>query len=106
MQHATFTIPSIQSVSDGDISTWQDGTAQVDTIHLKKTGPGTEDDPAGDYDLNQVLQYSYLNGYPTFIQQLENINRLLHGEPVYTDSKVYITCGSVDGTSFGFDKIS
>jgi len=96
MQHATFTMPSLEALSSGDVAGWQNGTAATETIHLKKTGPGTENDPEGILDLNQVLQYGLSNGFPGFIQQLQELNELVHGKSI-ADASVYISCGNTDG---------
>ncbi len=100
MQHSTFTIPTLSALSSGDVAAWQNGTAETETFHLKKTGPGTENDPAGILDLNQVLQYGLSNGFPVFIQQLAELNELVHGKAT-ADASVYISCGNTDGEHLG-----
>ena len=96
MQHATFTLPTLEAIATGDVQSWVDGTAATEQIHLKKTGQGTEDDEGGILDLNDVLQYGLANGFSEFIGQLSELNELLHGKTI-SDASVYITCGNTDG---------
>jgi aromatic amino acid aminotransferase I len=95
MQHATFTMPSLSAL-DGDVESWQTGQAPTELIHLKKTGPGTENDEEGILDLNQVLQYGLSNGFPQFVSQLTELNELVHGKTI-ADASVYVSCGNTDG---------
>lgn len=96
MQHATFTLPTLESISTGSVKDWVEGTAATDFIHLKKTGPGTEGDEGGVLDLNDVLQYGLANGFSEFADQLQELNELLHGRTI-SDASVYISCGNTDG---------
>lgn len=97
MQHATFTLPTLQSISSGSVSDWVSGIALTETIHLRKTGPGTENDQGGILDLNDVLQYGLANGFSEFAEQLQELNELLHGRRKIADASVYISCGNTDG---------
>ncbi|KAL7424089.1 hypothetical protein Q5752_001674 [Cryptotrichosporon argae] len=97
MQHATFTLPSLSALT-GDVAAWQAGETETSKIHLKKTGPGTEGDPAGLLDLNDVLQYGLSNGYPVLLRQLSELNTLVHGRAT-ADAAVYISLGNTDGVS-------
>nr|XP_019051283.1 hypothetical protein I302_01732 [Kwoniella bestiolae CBS 10118]OCF30213.1 hypothetical protein I302_01732 [Kwoniella bestiolae CBS 10118] len=97
MSHATFTLPKLSTLN-GDVQDWQQGEAVTEEIHLKKTGPGTESDEGGILDLNDILQYGLSNGYPELIDQLEELNELLHGKTI-SDSSIYITLGNTDGVS-------
>ncbi|GFZ49099.1 hypothetical protein JCM24511_06849 [Saitozyma sp. JCM 24511] len=90
-------MPSLSSL-DGDVESWQTGEAQTELIHLKKTGPGTENDEEGILDLNQVLQYGLSNGFPQFVSQLTELNELVHGKTI-ADASVYVSCGNTDGKS-------
>lgn len=99
MQHATFTLPTLEAIATGDVQSWVDGTAATEQIHLKKTGKGTEDDEGGILDLNDVLQYGLANGFSEFIGQLSELNELLHGKTI-SDASVYITCGNTDGALY------
>ncbi|RSH87373.1 Aromatic/aminoadipate aminotransferase 1 [Saitozyma podzolica] len=98
LKHATFTMPTIESISSGSLESWKDGTADTEDFHLKKTGPGTEDDPAGVFDLNDVLQYGLSNGFPELIELLEELNECIHGR-VLKDAGLFVTCGGTDGIS-------
>jgi aromatic amino acid aminotransferase I len=98
MQHATFTMPKLSALAEGNVEAWQNGTAPTEVFHLKKTGPGTEGDPAGILDLNQVLQYGLSDGFPEFVAQLAELNELLHGKAI-ADASVYVSCGNTDGGS-------
>lgn len=100
MQHATFTLPALASLT-GDVASWQQGTAATATAHLKKVGPGTEAAPSGVLDLNVVLQYGLTNGFPGLIDKLERLNELLHGR-VHADHAVFLTLGNTDGVSKTF----
>ncbi|WVR08403.1 hypothetical protein IAU60_005458 [Kwoniella sp. DSM 27419] len=100
MSHATYTLPKLETLN-GDVSDWQDGTAPTELIHLKKTGPGTENDHGGILDLNTILQYGLSNGYPELIKQLEELNYLLHGKAI-SDASIYVTLGNTDGVSKAF----
>jgi aromatic amino acid aminotransferase I len=96
MKHATFTMPTVESISSGSLESWKNGTADTEDFHLKKTGPGTEDDPAGVFDLNDVLQYGLSNGFPRLIELLEELNECIHGR-VLKDAGLFVTCGGTDG---------
>ena len=98
MSHATFTMPTLASIAGGSVDDWKAGTAACETFHLKKTGPGTEDDVAGIYDLNEILQYGLSNGFPKFMNSLLELNEAIHGRTI-VDASVYITCGNTDGVS-------
>ncbi|ORY25323.1 pyridoxal phosphate-dependent transferase [Naematelia encephala] len=97
MQHATFTLPTFQSL-DGDVTAWRTGKAPTEILHLKKTGPGTEEDEEGILDLNQVLQYGLSNGFSTLVDGLAELNELIHGKSI-ADASLYISCGNTDGVS-------
>ncbi|WOO77834.1 L-tyrosine:2-oxoglutarate aminotransferase atrD [Vanrija pseudolonga] len=97
LQKAEFRIPSFQSL-DGDVGSWIDGTAETENIHLKKTGPGTENDEDGILDFNLILQYGLTNGYPELHEKLAEYNHLVHGQPT-SDQSVYLTLGNTDGVS-------
>ncbi|KAK4688974.1 hypothetical protein P7C73_g1142, partial [Tremellales sp. Uapishka_1] len=101
MNHATFTSPSLASLSSGNVKSWQEGTSETTLQHLKKTGPGTENDPSGVLDLNVVLQYGLTNGFSVFSDQLREINHLVHGQK-YADQSIYISLGNTDGVSKTF----
>jgi len=98
MQHASFTLPTLESLESGDIANWIDGTSSTTQIHLKKTGPGTENDQGGILDLNQILQYGMSNGFTQLIQQLQELNALLHGKTI-ADASIYVSLGNTDGVS-------
>ncbi|KAK4689309.1 hypothetical protein P7C73_g797, partial [Tremellales sp. Uapishka_1] len=98
MRHATFTMPTLQSIASGSLEDWKNGTAETEDFHLKKTGPGTEDDPAGICDINEVLQYGLSNGFPRLIELLGELNETIHGR-VLKDADLFITCGATDGVS-------
>lgn len=100
LQHATFTMPDLASLT-GDVSAWQNGEASTDTIHLKKTGPGTENDPEGLLDLNEVLQYGLSNGFSELTEKLQELNDLTHGR-AHADHAVYVSLGNTDGVSKTF----
>ncbi|WVF68081.1 hypothetical protein IAT40_002844 [Kwoniella sp. CBS 6097] len=100
MSHATFTLPKLETLN-GDVGDWQEGVAPTELVHLKKTGPGTENDEGGILDLNDILQYGLSNGYPALVKQLEELNYLLHGK-VISDSSVYVTLGNTDGVAKAF----
>jgi aromatic amino acid aminotransferase I len=96
MQHAEFTLPAYSALT-GDVTAWREGRAPTSIAHLKKTGPGTENDPAGVLDLNEVLQYGLFVGYPELSKKLVELNNLLHGSLQNTD--VYISLGNTDGVN-------
>jgi len=98
MQHAQFTLPAFSSLT-GDVTEWREGKAETETAHLKKTGPGTESDPAGVLDLNDVLQYGLFVGYPELTTKIVELNNLLHDKPAGVDREVYITLGNTDGVN-------
>ncbi|OCF33567.1 hypothetical protein I316_04639 [Kwoniella heveanensis BCC8398] len=100
MSHATFTLPKLETLN-GDVGEWQQGIASTELVHLKKTGPGTEDDEGGILDLNDILQYGLSNGYPALVKQLEELNVLLHGKAT-SDSSIYVTLGNTDGVAKAF----
>lgn len=98
LQYATFTMPTIKSISNGSLDDWKNGTAEVEDFHFKKTGPGTENVPAGIHDINEILQYGLSNGFPKLIDLVKKLNECLHGK-VSEDADIFITCGGTDGIS-------
>ncbi len=96
MRHATFTMPTLESISSGSLEKWKNGTTENEEFHFKKTGPGTESDPGGLYDLNEVLQYGLSNGFPKLIELLAELNERVHGRNL-KDADLFITCGGTDG---------
>ncbi|WVQ95770.1 hypothetical protein IAU59_002869 [Kwoniella sp. CBS 9459] len=100
MSHATFTLPKLETLN-GDVGDWQQGVAPTELVHLKKTGPGTENDEGGILDLNDILQYGLSNGYPALVKQLEELNDLLHGKAT-SDQSIYVTLGNTDGVAKAF----
>ena len=100
MSHAKFDIPKLSSL--GDTASWKDGTAPLGEIHLDKPRGGRGFDLNGSLgDLNVLLQYGLVNGFPTLIKQLGELNHLLHGRSI-SDAGVYLTLGNTDGRCFSW----
>lgn len=92
-------MPTVKSISSGSLEDWKNGTAETEKFHFKKTGPGTENNPAGIHDINDILQYGLSNGFPKLIELLEELNECIHGR-VLKDAELFITCGGTDGGCF------
>lgn len=98
MAHAKFVIPHRSTL--GDVTTYINGSAELDEIHLNKPRGGHGFDFNGSLtDLNVLLQYGLVNGFPTLIRQLGSLNTLLHGKSI-EDAGVYLTLGNTDGKSY------